>query len=63
MSRYFTQRPRANFVGDVEQIGLPLLLDLTVSDHEPVDTGLVDQRGDPIMRGPETIGFHHPRES
>ena len=38
----------------------PLLAEITVSDHEPVDTGLVDQRCYPIWRGPEPIGFHRP---
>jgi hypothetical protein len=65
MSRYFT-RPCSGkplFVetplwGDAE----PQRLSISVSDHQPVDTGLVDQRGDPIMRAPEPVGFHHPRQ-
>jgi len=31
--------------------------DLWVPDHRPVDTGLVDIRGDAIMRAPYPIGF------
>lgn len=54
MSRYFTQprKPRAAW-GDNE----PLLPSLTVSDHRPVDTGLVDRHGNPIMRAPRPVGF------
>lgn len=29
----------------------------TVSDHEAVDTGLVDKSGEPIMRMPYPVGF------
>lgn len=54
MSRYFT-RPRAAPDGDWND---PMLPPLQVSDHRPVDTGLVDRRGDRIMRAPERIGFH-----
>jgi hypothetical protein len=35
----------------------PLLPDLWVADHRPVDTGLVDARGHPIMRAPNPLGF------
>jgi len=58
MSRYFT-RPRAAPEGDFHD---PLLPHLSVSEHLPVDTGLVDHRGDPIIRAPRPVGFHHPRE-
>ena len=61
MSRYFTRG--GHFLGDDwPSIDEPLLADITVPDHRPVDTGLVDQRGDPIWRGPEPVGFHHPKE-
>jgi hypothetical protein len=36
----------------------PLLPSLDVPDHEAAFTGLVDRRGDPIMRGPNPMGFH-----
>lgn len=30
---------------------------LCAADFEPTDTGLIDVRGDPIMRAPNPIGF------
>jgi hypothetical protein len=58
VTRYFT-RPRAAPDGDFDD---PMLPPLSVSEHVPVDTGLVDKRGDRIMRAPNRVGFHHPRE-
>lgn len=57
MSRYFTQaprsvRPRADWSDDY-----PLLSDIHVPEHGPVDTGLVDKRGAAIMRAPNLMGF------
>lgn len=57
MSRYFSG-PRAAPDGDFHD---PLLPSLSVSDHQPVNTGLVNHRGDPTTRAPETMGFHRPR--
>lgn len=62
MSRYFTRKPRqrhprADWLDDDS----PLIPEIEVSDHQPIDTGLIDQHGDQIMRGPNPIGFHHPR--
>jgi hypothetical protein len=54
MPRYFT-RPRAwvgDDVWDDPQSHLPM-----VSDHQAVDTGLLDLNGDAIMRAPKPIGF------
>lgn len=39
-----------------------LLPDLWVPDHHPVDTGLVDARGNTIMRAPNPVGFGRDRE-
>lgn len=39
----------------------PLLPSLDVPEHKPVDTGLVDRRGQPIVRQPPRVGFHIPR--
>lgn len=47
------------FVED-EWLRDPLIPTITVSDHEATDTGLVNQRGDPIMRAPNEMGFHKP---
>lgn len=54
MSRYFTapRRTRADW-----DDCYPLLPDLHVPEHRPVDTGLIDVRGVPIMRAPNPIGF------
>jgi hypothetical protein len=35
----------------------PLLPGVTVSDHEPVFTGLLDSKGEEIWRAPREIGF------
>lgn len=54
MARYFTapRAARADWSDDY-----PLLPDIHVPEHRPVDTGLVDVRGDPIMRAPNPMGF------
>lgn len=57
MSRYFARprqmvRPTASWDDDV-----PMLPCLTADDHQAVETGLVDERGDPIWRAPFPIGF------
>jgi hypothetical protein len=64
MSRYFTKtpvraaRPRAEDWDDS-----PLILNsICVSDHEAADTGLVDHRGDAIMRAPNPVGFGRDEE-
>lgn len=58
MSRYFT-RPRANLPLFVEQLwhDEPFKPNLDVPDHEATNTGLIDRRGDPIMRAPNPMGF------
>lgn len=40
----------------------PLLPDLHVPDHRPIDTGIVDRNGDAIMRMPNPIGFGRESE-
>ncbi len=61
MARYFTRRQATAWVetfGDgywpefSQSQALPC-----VSDFEATDTGLLDHRGDPIMRAPNPIGF------
>lgn len=56
MTRYFTRHipkaPRADYWEDE-----PFRPHLIVSDHEAADTGLVDERGDAIMRAPNPVGF------
>jgi hypothetical protein len=58
MARYYTC-PRAAPEGDCDD---PLLPHIDVPEHKPVHTGLVDLRGDPIMRAPRPIGFGRDRE-
>lgn len=60
MARYFIQhRPRAawNENGEYIQDHIP-----TVSDHEAVDTGLIDVNGGSIMRAPYPMGFGKDEE-
>ena len=62
MSRYFAKRaaykqPKADWSDDY-----PLLPDIHVPCHEPIDTGLVDVRGDSIMRAPNPMGFGRDEE-
>lgn len=51
------QKPRSFDIDD----DAPMIPSLTVDDHEAVDTGLIAPTGEPIMRLPEPIGFHHPK--
>jgi hypothetical protein len=55
MSRYFTRPRQAKAWFEANH--QPMLPNLDVPDHEAVETGLVDQRGDPIMRAPNPFGF------
>lgn len=54
MARYYTKAiaPRSDWDDPY-----PLLPDLHVPEHRPVDTGLLDIRGNAIMRAPNLIGF------
>lgn len=58
MSRYYVQRRPLVAVSEDDwyPTGNSWFVP-TVSDHEAVDTGLVDADGDPIMRAPNPIGF------
>jgi hypothetical protein len=59
MSRYFVQRqPERAYWYD----NGPLLPDIGVPEHVATDTGLVDKRGDPIMRAPRPVGFGRMEE-
>mgnify|MGYP003432027334 FL=1 len=54
MTRYVSgPRPRAFFYDDDP----PLVPDLTVDDHDMVDTGLLDGDGNVIWRAPNPMGF------
>lgn len=57
MTSYFTRparKPRAGYDPDDWN---PLVPPLTVDDHVEGDTGLIDHRGDAIMRAPNPMGF------
>lgn len=53
MARYAKIKPRS-FDFDEDE---PLRVNLEVSDHEPVETGLLWPDGEPVMRMPNPIGF------
>ena len=36
----------------------PMLPNLSVSEHDAVETGLIWEDGTPILRAPNEIGFH-----
>lgn len=55
MNRYFVQR-RPVEAKEWWDNG-PMLPALSVTDHKPIDTGVFDQHGDPIMRAPRGMGF------
>lgn len=65
MSRYFT-RPRSAKPLFIEtplwDDAEPQRLHLDVPEHEAVETGLIDVRGEPIMRAPNPVGFGRDRE-
>jgi len=39
----------------------PLLPQIDVPEHRPVNIGLLDRHGKPIERHPNRIGFHSPK--
>lgn len=58
MSRYAKGRIRAGWIEDDTFSPDPGPLNsLTVDDHEAVETGLIWETGEPIMRIPNPIGF------
>lgn len=63
MSRYFT-RPHVSRNSEAPRASdddwNPLLPALTVDGEKQVDTGLVDAKGNSIVRLQEPIGFHRP---
>jgi hypothetical protein len=59
--RYFVRPRQAETVAYYDDY-VPLLPNLSVSDHTATDTGLVDANGNPIMRSPRPIGFGRDSE-
>jgi hypothetical protein len=60
MGRYFVQATEPARLDYDYWDRSPLINSLTVDDHRPINTGLVNHRGDRILRAPEPMGFHHP---
>lgn len=60
MARYvrMARKPRADWIDDDG----PMLPSITVDDHEAVETGLIWQDGEPVMRTPNPMGFGRDRE-
>lgn len=56
MPRYFTRRASVRSDDD-DWYPDPIINIPTVCDHEAVDTGLLDQHGDTIMRAPNPCGL------
>lgn len=57
MTRYFAWKRPVQPKGEWIDIDAPLVPSISVSDHQAADTGLVDVRGNSIMRAPNPIGF------
>jgi hypothetical protein len=54
MAIYFSKKPHpeANFAD-----WMPIVYSINVPSHDPVDTGLLDFDGHPIMKSKDPIGF------
>jgi hypothetical protein len=57
MARYFAKPANRVRADDEWEYCSPLMTNITVNDHEPVDTGLFDAAGNRIMRAPNPVGF------
>lgn len=63
MSRYFSRPFAHKLKADLDWWNdQPLTRDLSVSDHEAVDTGLIDSAGNTIWRAPNPMGFGRSEE-
>ena len=59
MPRYTVRAPKASLTDDQRiHEDETLMPSLTVYDHEPVGTGILNVDGDEFLRLPERIGFH-----
>lgn len=62
MTRYFS-KPKSFYVADEDSWESPSMCpDITVCDHEPTDTGLLDENGETIWRAPNPVGFGKDEE-
>lgn len=66
MPRYFTRKQPTAWVETFGEDFWPGAATVPagpcVPDHEATDTGLLDHRGDPIMRAPNPMGFGRMEE-
>lgn len=62
MARYFSAPRASRSRADDDWYFDPLIPDLSVPDHGPVDTGLLDAHGDTIWRAPNPMGFGRNEE-
>lgn len=56
MPRYFT-KPRGYVADDLDAWDGPLIPEITVPEHVPIDTGVLDADGAKIFRQPRPVGF------
>lgn len=57
MARYFS-RPTSLWVEDEAAWDAPICANMpTISDHEAINTGLLDANGQTIWRAPNPVGF------
>ncbi len=57
MSRYVTMRAAKSYWIDEAGDAMQVIEGVSVPEHHPIDTGLLDATGEPIMRLPNPIGF------
>ncbi len=57
MPRYFTRPAKAKVRADDEWYSDPFINIPSVCEHEATDTGIIDERGDCIMRAANPVGF------
>lgn len=57
MPRYFTRPVASEHWTEDEVFVAPLIPSLQVADHTATDTGVLDVRGNAIMRYPREMGF------
>ena len=63
MSRYFTRAAKPLYVETpLWNDSDPLLPGISVADHTPSFTGLLDAKGEEIWRAPNPMGFGRDRE-
>ncbi len=58
MARYFTRAAKPGYIETpLWDDNAPMIPCLSVNDHDPTFTGLLDKDGDEIWRAPRPVGF------